>query len=388
MPKNNIGRDIIPFTIINNIEVDSPVYLYMFGNTDPEHDKYNTYYVSDLKGNCEKFIPNAPRKSYGLLLSERETVAFFPQIDAGRIYISFASELFIDVREDGIPKAVSADVEHDNPNYRTTWDFVEATWHDYGSHTVLHVNTTQVDAFGLAFKLEHSGFKPGKPGEPTTIVSGFDAPHARRKIIDELVNAGDPWKILVIAGGARALMPLKSLDLPNKFPKDQLDAYIKDVMQFYQGDNRLTFEYLSVTYTGTTTPGVGFDFTPDKAKDNDGRDTSKYSIRQPTTRDCYAQLHLAKPDDEVGRAIWAALSASFLRSTLIFEHEFPVPQEKRSVFYTKKPINEYAKIIHKYGINNHAFCYGYDEVAQDAGINRDVWYPTSLKLTIQQLGGK
>ena len=75
------------------------------------------------------------------------------------------------------------------------------------------------------------------------------------------------------------------------------------------------------------------------------------------------------------------------RSTLKFYPDagFPVPQEERSLYYAKSPICEYARIIHKYGIDNHAFCYGYDEVAGDAGPNRDVFNPTSLKLTLNAL---
>ena len=67
--------------------------------------------------------------------------------------------LVIDIDKDGLPIPPSADLASD-PNFQTIWDFIEATWHDYGNRTVLHMNVTQVDAFGLAFKLEHNGFDP------------------------------------------------------------------------------------------------------------------------------------------------------------------------------------------------------------------------------------
>jgi len=182
-------------------------------------------------------------------------------------------------------------------------------------------------------------------------------------------------------------MPLKSLDL-GVFPKDQLNTYISQVVAFYDSatSNRLVFPYSGVNYTGETTGGA-FIFKPDKAKGDNGVATSTYTIKAPTTRNCYAQNIIPDPNDGPGGAIAAALGASFLRSTLTFYPNagFPVPQQDRSFYYQKQPICEYAKIIHKYGINNHAFCYGYDEVADDAGGNRDVFNPTSFTLTINGL---
>ena len=142
----------------------------------------------------------------------------------------------------------------------------------------------------------------------------------------------------------------------------------------------------------STTPAgnsYSFVFKPDKTKDNANHQTYTYTIPAPTTRMCYTQDIKANGQDPygVGRVIGAALGASFLRATLVNypADGFPVPQEKRKLYYTKAPICEYGRIIHKYGIKNHAFCYGYDEVAGDAGENRDVWNPVSMKLTIQPI---
>ena len=390
MPKNNIGRELIPFTIVNNSSADL-LYLYMFGTTKPLEPKNNTYYLSDYKGDCTLFDREGVKKSYGLKL-QRDTAnnvfsVSFPQLDAVRVYISLGNPLLINTDQFGIPEAVSAD-SPSGPNYKDYWDFVEGTWHDYGSHTVLHMNTTQVDAFGLPFKIEHSGYDPSNPKKPLTIVGGFDSNKARINIINDLLAAGKPWKDLAIpvVGIPRILMPLKALDL-GVFPKNQLDDYIAEVGRFYQHGTPLVFKYAGVNYTSVTIASHGFVFAPDKAKDDAGKATSEYSIPLPTTRQCYAQNIISSPDDGVGRAICAALGASFLRSTLKFYPDagFPVPQEERSLYYAKSPICEYARIIHKYGIDNHAFCYGYDEVAGDAGPNRDVFNPTSLKLTLNAL---
>lgn len=389
---NNIGRALVPFTIVNNSGSSEPAYVYYFGTTRPLTPQLNTYYISNLNGDCTLFPVKAPDKIYGHELKEKTVNAFLPQLDGLRMYISIGKPLSVMTDDSGIPIAVSADVEKDNPNYKTVWDFVEGTWHDYTTHTVLHINVTQVDAFGLAFKVEHSGFDPADPTKPITIINGFDTNTARADIFKDLTAKGVPWSQLIISDAGkpvRALMPVKSIDL-DVFPKDQLDKYIKDVLLFYDlaTNNRLVFSYSGVNYTGSTTViasgGGAFTFVPDKKVDANKVATSTYIIPAPTTRECYAQNIVSIPNDGPGGALCAALGASFLRSTLIFDPSagFPVPQADRLLYYQNQPICEYAKIIHKYGINNHAFCYGYDEVADDAGGNRDVFNPTGFTLTI------
>ena len=91
--------------------------------------------------------------------------------------------------------APSADNPTD-PNYQTLWDFLEATWHKYVDHdprTILHVNTTQVDAFGLAFKVEYSGFDPSKDKrtKPLTIFGWIRFGHGKKKHFQRLGPSGN-----------------------------------------------------------------------------------------------------------------------------------------------------------------------------------------------------
>ena len=103
-----------------------------------------------------------------------------------------------------------------------------------------------------------------------------------------------------------------------------------------------------------------------------------YTFNAPTTVEVYNNGILGNPDDGDSGAIAAALGASICRSTLGYYPGFPVPQPERNLYYTKPPIFQYAAIIHKYALDNHAFCFGYDEVAQDNGPTNQVWNPTSL----------
>jgi hypothetical protein len=387
---NNIDRKTIPFTIVNNSGSDA-AYLYMFGTTDGAKPQNNTYFLSDFNGNCTKFQPNQQPQPQGLALNPNGTTdAQFPQLDGVRVYISLDEQLVISTDEYGIPIAVSADnPAPGNPNYLTLWDFVEATWHDYGDRTILHVNTTQVDAFGLALKVEHSGKDPASPDKPLTIINGFDAGNpatpTRWMILRAFSYAQPPWRDLLVidpqnpdGNPIRVLAPIKALD-QNKFPDNWLDINIAIAASQYDAHNTthaMLFTHQTVRYLGTAHKDQQvFTFY-------DGEKT--YTIPFPTTRQCFANDVKVEPNDGTGGALAAAFGATILRGTLGDSSLVPVPQEQRSMYYKQYPsIFEYSSIIHQYGINNHAFCFGYDEVAGDAGANRDVRNPEYFELTIQ-----
>jgi hypothetical protein len=382
---NNIGRQTIPFKIINNSGLNQ-AYLYMFGTTDGGKPQNNTYFLSDFNGNCTRFQPNQQPQPQGLALTASETHAQFPQLDGVRVYISLDKQLIISTDKDGIPIAVSADnPAPGNPNYHTLWDFVEATWHDYGDRTILHVNTTQVDAFGLALKVEHSGKDPASPDKPLTIINGFDANNAsptRWVILKTLSQTATPWPELFVMDSkgnpVRVLAPIKALD-QGRFPEHWLGQAVTDIASQYPGHGSPTmvFTHENITYSGHAGSGDTFVFSSEGGK-------KSYAIPFPTTRQCFANDVKVEPNDGTGGALAAAFGATILRGTLEDSNLVPVPQEQRSEYYKEHPYRfEYAKIIHQYGINNHAFCFGYDEVAGDAGANRDVRNPEYFTLTIQ-----
>jgi Beta-1,3-glucanase len=335
-----------------------------------------------------KFEPNQKGKSYGLALTQNATEARFPQLDAVRIYISLHKQLIIDTNEHGIPIAVSADnPAPGNPNYLTLSDFVEATWHEFKDYSILHVNTTQVDAFGLAFEVEHRGKDPSSPDKPMTIINGFESQSeipTRRLIFEALSQKSSPWPALVVkdpnGNPVRALAPIKALD-QGKFPKDWLDESISNIEGLYRdflSGNKMHFTHENIQYSGAAPASQNY-FLFHNANGK------RYTIPFPTTRQCLANDIKVEPEDGTGSALAAAFCATILRGTLgVGKSDLvPVPQEQRSEYYTAPHPFEYAKIIHQYGINNHAFCFGYDEVAGDAGKNRDVRDPEFIKLIIQ-----
>ena len=268
----------------------------------------------------------------------------------------------------------------------TLWDFIEGTWHDYGDHTILHVNTTQVDAFGLAFELMHSGNDPSSPDKPMKITNGFIRDDARPQILESLSQTSSPWPALFVndpnGRTVRVLAPIKALD-QHKFPEDWLDKSILSIASQYSVPNgsRMLFTHENIRYLGSADQKA-FIFS------NDEGDGKKYRIPLPTTRQCLENNIKVEPNDHTGKALATAFCASILRGTLWKSNLVPVPQEQRSEYYTTDPNPfEYAKIIHQYGMDNHAFCFGYDEVAGDAGTNRDVRDPDEMILWIHDARG-
>jgi Beta-1,3-glucanase len=172
------------------------------------------------------------------------------------------------------------------------------------------------------------------------------------------------------------------IGVPNS-PKNQLHEYIHDViLPFYDEGtkNRLIYSgLLPLEWKGFTSGGK-FVFVP-----NNGETTTQYSFDAPTTVEVYNNS-IPFPDGPSG-AIAAALGASICRTTLGFKTTpgFPVPRSQRDLYYTNPPVLEYASIIHKYAIDNDAFCFGYDEVALGNGVTNQVQDPTSLEVTIRKL---
>lgn len=385
---NNIGLALVPFTITNNTGKD--VFMYAFGSIAPGTGTEN-YFVSNLNGDCKKFPVNAGPTPYGLKLTGKVTTASYPQLPGSRIYFSVGKQLIVASTDmNGNPLAIVPNTPAD-PNFDTLWDFIEGNWLTDGDHSIFQWNTTQVNAFAIAFELDMKGGTPGNPKVPSEVMLGFGPGGQRAKIFADMTAVGAPWSNLIIPdpkGGVplRVLQPYYSITgtgTGSGFPQDQLHDYIHStIIPFYDEStaNRLVYSGLLPLLWKGFTSGGKFVFEPD----NKATKTT-YTFAAPTTAECYGNTIVGNPIDGNSGAIAAALGASILRSTLAFYTGFPVPQMDRNLYYTKAPLFEYAKIIHKYALNNHAFCFGYDEVAQDAGETNQVWNPTDFAVTIRSL---
>jgi Beta-1,3-glucanase len=397
---NNIGLPLIPFTITNQTGKD--LYWYIFGTTAPgSNPQVNNYYVSDLDGNCKEFPPMAGLKSYSVKLGSGTKInANYPQLPGGRTYFSLEKGLSVlNTNATGVPNAIVPNDSTD-PNLDVLWDFYEMTWIGYSgppAYSVLDGNPTQVNAFALAFQITLNGAVPGFPKEPSPpVILGFGSGDRRAKIFAEIEKAGPPWSNLIVPsptpGGAplRVLQPYYSIvgNAPGSgFPKAYLHNYIHNVILPYydeQKTNRLTYVGPENNIWTGFTSGGEFIFKPNKGNHQPYK--TQYTFPTINTEQSYGNTgYFGNPNDGVSQGIAAVLEASICRSTLGFYPGFPVPQSDRNLYYTKPPIFEYASIIHKYALDNHAFCFQQDEVANDAGLTNQVWNPTGLDVVIRPI---
>lgn len=390
---NNIGLELVPFTITNKTGQD--VYMYAFGTTSPgSRPQINNYYVSDLKGNCKEFPPNAGPTPYGVKLTGTVTNAFWPMLPGSRIYFSLGEKLtVVSTDPTGVPYGISGINPTGNPNFNTLWDFIETNSQLLpDGNMVFQWDTTQVNQFALSFELLLMGGTPSNPKVPLEFTLGFPAGGVRAKIFAEIAAAGAPWSNLIIpnpAGGPalRVLQPYYSITgtgTGSGFPTDYLHDYIHNVIVPYYDEtttNRLIYAYQTPPIWKGYTSGGQFIFEPDN---KDAKETYTFGI--PNTGEVYGnQGYFGIPNDQYSNGIAGALEASICRSTLAFYPEFPVPQTERNLYYTKQPTFEYARILHKFALDNHCFAFQLDEIAQDAGPLNQVWNPTSLDVTIHGL---
>jgi hypothetical protein len=391
MSLDKSSRPTIPFTIFNNSGSSKPAYLYLFSNKTLE-------YLVDREGTVARFPASQPGGSYGLALEPGENRLKLPQLEAMRAYVSFGRKLQVGTDGNGRPITVDAGTPNDNPNYDIVWDFIELNWLATANGGVeksrLHANVTQVDAFGLALRLQFNGYDPSAPTREKHFDMGFASDTARAEIFASL-EAAEPWRRLVIKNQqgerVRALMPgfaiaygdLYPVDL--RFPETQLEPYIDACLSYYKDrEHSLVLEYDGAEYRCVIDADQ---FTFIRGTDGQKYTMGVKNLKPPITRTgtgteaVYRNAIQSHPNDGPGNRIAAVLGASLLRSTLMNDSRFPVPQADRGLYFRKDPVFLYAKAIHDRAIDNHAFCFGYDEVELDAG-NGEVINPTSLTLTI------
>jgi hypothetical protein len=392
---NNLNLPLIPFTITNNTGAD--VYMYAFGLL-VQGKKTTSVYISNFNGDVKAFPLNAGLASYSVKLPAKVTNANFPQLESVRIYFSVGEPLPVtSTGPTGIPNSLVGWINSpQHPEFPLLWDFVELNWPQLSDRSLLVGNVTQVQMFGLAFKLVLNGFNPANPTEPLTFTNGFASGGLRAKIIEEIKAAGAPWSNLIINNPAfggvplRVLQPGSAIAPPGGpaigvplFPKDQLFDYIHNViLPFYDTStkNRLVAAHIvgDLEWEGHTSGG-NFIFEPTKGT------TTQYTFDAPATVEVYNNT-IPFTDGNSG-AIAAVLNASMCRTTLGFNATpgFPVPRTERNLYYTNPPIFEYARIIHENAIDNNAFAFGQDEVANGNGPTNQVQDPTSMAITIRSL---
>lgn len=366
-PTNNIGRELIPLTLINQTNRGN-LYFYLVGTTEPTNPANNWYYLSDFKGNVSLCQPTGNQQTtYSLKLADNQTI-LMPRLSAIRIYFSFDRPLYLAVGDNGIPNSPAGWLT-DN-NFNTLFDWVELTWEVNTTDMTLGGNTTQVDMFGLPFSLQLTGFDA--EGKPLTQQGGFQTSGLRNKMISQIKKSPSPWNQLVFSDATgfdnRVISPYHGMEM-KVFPKDQLDTYINQIWQKYTTEP-LTAIAENVTFTGNVKDGNLIFTAPD---------CDPIIFPKPDSFMVYTSGPMPTVNTGKSGVIQAALQASFMRSTLLVNNTLPACDS--SQYYQNDPVNFYAKTFHQFGTDGGAYAFGFDDVCSKSSFII-VHNPQSLQITL------
>jgi hypothetical protein len=378
-PRNNIGREIIPFQIVNQTGRDD-VFFYVVGTTDPVTPAFKWFHLTDGHGNVTKCVVGN-NQTYSMPLPQGNQTIWLPRLSAIRVYFSFGKKLYLDVgANNGIPTSPAGWLP--DTNYHTLFDWIELTWeknldqngafHDF----TLGGNSTQVDMFGLPMALALTGFGP--LGNHITVQGGFRAAGVRNNILQTIEGVGDPWRSLVVTDQAtgfayRVISPYHGMEL-NLFPRNQLDDYINAVWNHYQSHPLMAFA-VDTNYVGQVAQAG-----PNKGKlvfENNARPAIIFN--KPTGFTVYTSGPLPETTGPRADRIGATLQAAFMRSTLLTHNMVPFCDS--SAFYQADPVNLYAKTFHHFADGAGAYAFGFDDVCEKSSFII-VHNPLSLQITM------
>ncbi|MFG1382260.1 glycoside hydrolase family 64 protein [Xanthobacter sp. V3C-4] len=374
----------LPVTIINKTGIKGKMYITVLGRS-PQNPAIHIY--SDVNGNTKQFTVNPTPTDYGFSTTALSYTFKIPQINSGRIYVSFCAPAWTTASQTGdtppqIAPNTPATWVPTNKNFNTVLDFAEFDWVPSGSTTSMDIDTTQVDALSIPMTLSLSG-TPG--GRATTFTSGFKDQTTSTKVVPALASA--PWNKLVVYDTRkrpiRILVPEKAMALPsshpNYFPNNYLSSYIGQVFSKF------------------ATPGQTFTITGDDGtlytgkiqnnqivlKPNNGNPANVFG--KPST--VYVWQNGAPPVS--GPAATAPqlqkyIQAAFLRSTFLNTTTNSLSTCQGVVPYSLPPQNLYSRTIHALSINQGAYTFPYDDVCARSS-NISLTSPTSVTLTLLPL---
>jgi hypothetical protein len=299
-----------------------------------------------------------------------------PYFSSGRISISFDKMITSIPINAGSGIINPSVVNVNDPNYNTTWGFMEFSnqLQPPTDTTVLNIDTSLVDGFTFPIGLTLVGGTYGVQKAGAMKSSRADSIAAFEKLstvfTDQILYcSGNFVRInspaLGVTGGA----------VP--FPSDYLDAYIASCWNHYASGNGnvLTFNIpgfeSSSPVSGTVNAENVFMFV-----DASGE---SYSIPLPSTKDVLGCqgifVGLNTKDGIVKRIVGAALNRGVLQNGTGFCDA--------STFYKTAPVNEYAKLVHEISVSGMNYGFSYDDVCNMYSSDIADGMPTSLTIDLQ-----
>lgn len=297
-----------------------------------------------------------------------------PKMDSGRIYISVASPLYIEVRQNGY---AGPDLNNrTDPNQNVIFDTIEFTLDNAG----FHGNTTQVDFFSIPMTLtstsqNNTAQKVGITLPRNEIFSNFPTkmPAPFKGLVEKTQMNGATVNLRIIA-------PKHALQ-NNVLQNTYYNAYIDAVWKYY------TSHTLSLPID---LPGQGRQTYVGKVVNNQfvftnqtNRNAPTETFNRPTNHDVIASDGVFVGGSTAHGNIGKVLDAAFNRHVASNPGAFNTV----SAYYGTAPSNYYASYWHSkingkpVSINNKAYGFDFDDVnEQSSSINDPA--PKSLTISV------
>lgn len=329
----------------------------------------NNYAVVLLQANGSSLYYPANPSSNGTALAANcairlgapgsTTMVTIPYIAGGRIWFCVGSTLTFLLNK-GVtgPGLVEPSVSNtSDPNYPKSWDFCEFTYNS----SELFANITYVDFVCLPIALtlnSTSGTVEHVGGLSANGLSAVCSGLVAQNAID-----GAGWNQLVITNGGtnlRALNPTQGIVFNSALFQNYWTNYVNAVWAAYTKTPVTVNTQASwgdvpgLASSSLTFGSIGF-FTKPSAADIFGGASGAFAAKPVNT-------------DQLLN-IGARLDAAFNRSTLLVNSVQP-NNEMVSTYYKNAVTNHYARIVHAANVDGLGYCFPYDDVTPNGGINQ------------------
>jgi len=368
-----------------NSTQSSNVYAYITGlaiNNNSalfllESDGATAYYPSNPTSNGTALSANC---AIALGAPGSTTTVTIPYIAGGRIWFCVGSTLtfLLNPGSSGAGLVEPSVSNTSDPNYNLSWDFCEFTYNS----SQLYANITYVDFVCLPIALTLTSTTgtvshvSGMPSDGLTTVCN--------NLIAQNNTDGAGWDQLVVTNNGsnlRALSPTQGIVFNSSLFENYWTDYVNDVWA----------QYVSTPLNVDTQASWGI-MTGNTSSDLTSLAFSCGSFPKPSAADIFSASTGAFAPQATNTAellnIGARLDAAFNRSTLLIDANQP-EGEVVSTYYQNSCTNHYARIVHAANLDNRGYCFPYDDVTPDGGVDQSgfVSDPTPANFRVTVGGG-
>jgi hypothetical protein len=350
-----------------NSTQSSTVYAYITGLASNNNnalfllqsDGATAYYPSNPTSNGTALKCNC---AIALGAPGTTTNVTIPYIAGGRIWFCIGSTLtfLLNPGTSGAGLVEPSVSNTSDPNYYLSWDFCEFTFNS----SQLYANISYVDFVCLPIALTLTS-TTGTVSHVGGLPSNGLATVCNNLIAQNNID-GAGWNQLVITNNGsnlRALSPSNGIVFNSSLFENYWTDYINQVWSQYvssplavdtQASWGVVTGYTSNDRTSLAFTDVG-SFTKPSATDIFGANSGAFAPQATNTAELLN--------------IGARLDAAFNRSTLLMDATQP-DVKAVSTYYTNNITNHYARIVHAANVDGRGYCFPYDDVTPDGGVDQ------------------